>query len=98
MPMVLTNIYWHDFKTEGPPSNSRQVLITDGKQLGTAHFFHKTYGPPDYKEAEICMEFHNQHGRILGEYIPTKQVTHWADPEVDLKLPIVQKGKKKHHG
>ena len=82
-----TIIKWHDFKTDGPPPDSRQVLITDGTWLGTAHFFHRTFDPPDYNEARECNEFVNQHNRIIGGYIKTEKIRYWADTEIDIELP-----------
>lgn len=89
---MITKIKWHDFKKEGPPSDSRQVLITNGKALGTAHFFHQTYGPPYYQTPLVLDKFVNQHMRIIGGFIDTKNVTHWADTDKDIELPH-RKGK-----
>jgi hypothetical protein len=84
---MVTKIKWHDFKKEGPPSDSRQVFITDGKQLGTAHYFSKVFVPPNYKAQIENNKFENQHNRILGNYINTENVIYWADVKVDVELP-----------
>lgn len=73
--MIDTNAPWKAI--DGPegslPPDSRQVIITDGEDIGVAHFFAEAYKP---STGDVTRnKWANQHMRITGEYI--EKPTHW---------------------
>lgn len=62
---------------ERVPDNSECVLITDGKNIGGAHYFAKLFNPRTKEESGPT--WGNQHYRLTGGYII--EPTHWMPLE-----------------
>ena len=58
------------------PENSECVLITDGRNVGGAHYFSGTFNPRTQEAGGPVWA--NQHYRLLGGFITP---THWMPPE-----------------
>ena len=67
-----------------PPSNSRKVLITDGRDISCAHYFKILYNSTTGEE--IGPEWGNQWEKITNNYIDDENITHWAEIEELIKL------------
>ncbi len=59
---------------ERVPDSARKVLITDGTNIGCAHYFAKTYNPSF--DTHGGPEWANQHERLIGW---VDEPTHWAE-------------------
>lgn len=78
-------IAWIDVNDELPP-NSQCVLITDGKEIGGAHYFAKLTNPRTGEKSGP--EWGNQFYRLTGGYI--YQPTHWMPLQSLLDLQAQQ--------
>lgn len=67
------------------PEDSHCVLITDGEEIGGAHYFASSYSP---RTGEVFgPSWANQHYRLTGGYID--KPTHWMEI-IDLLSLLIQ--------
>lgn len=70
------------------PDDSRQVLIREGNNIATAHWFSgtKKYNHQKEQWEDTGSMWANQHQRIFGSHIDNP--THWMDCEKLLAIPV----------